>query len=372
MSEDSTRTELAEYAATIRSFCQAQLPEQTVARPSVVRDAQAARASWQALAVDLGAASLLIPEQQGGSGASLLEVGYVAEALGAELATVPFLSSGVLAPALLAKIVEGADGNASAELLTRITSGTIVAVAWAADDTGAATAQPLLDDAEDTASGSFSYVIDADLADVVILIGAGGTQIAAVDADQLAITPRPAFDLTRGLADVVADNAAATVLATGEQAVEAFRTALTAGRLALAAESAGGAGQALEIAVEYAQQRVQFGREIGSFQAIKHLLADCFVNEQSALSVARLAIEAYVADEPDAAELVAAAAFYCADRYVDVAGTGIQVHGGIGFTVERSAHLYRRRAEANRHLLGAPEQLKSDYLNLLKSKENAA
>lgn len=372
MSEDSTHAELAEFAAAIRSFCQEKLPDQTVARPGVVRDPEAARAGWRSLAVDLGAASLLIPEEQGGSGATLVEVGRVAEALGAELAAVPFLSSGVLAPALLTTIVGGADGNASAELLGRIVDGAIVAVAWAADDSGVASADALLGSGGDTASGSFRYVIDADIAEVVILVGAGGTEIAAVDAANLSITARPTFDLTRGLADVVADNAAATVLATGEQAVAAFDAALVAGRLALASESAGGAGQALEVAVEYAQQRVQFGREIGSFQAIKHLLADCFVNEQSALSVARQSIEAYVAGEPEAAELIATAAFYCADRYVDVAATGIQVHGGIGFTVERAAHLFRRRAEANRHLLGTPERLKSDYLNLLKSKENVA
>lgn len=372
MNEDSTRTELAEYAAAVRSFCRQKLPEQTLARPGAVRDPETARENWRALAVDLGASSLLIPEEHGGSGATLLEVGRVAEALGAELATVPFLSSGVLAPALLAGLAEGADGDAVAELLTGIAQGAVVAVAWAADDPGTVTSQALLGSGGDTASGSFRYVIDADIAQTVILVGAGGKEIAAVDAADLTITARSSFDLTRGLADVVADDAAATVLAVGEHAVSAFEAALVAGRLALASESAGGAGRALEVAVEYAQQRVQFGREIGSFQSIKHLLADCFVNEQSALSVARRAIEAVVAGEPEADELVATAAFYCADRYVDVAATGIQVHGGIGFTVERAAHLYRRRAESNRNLLGTPNKLKSDYLNLLKSKENVA
>lgn len=372
MSEDTTRAELAEFAAAVRSFCQEKLPEQTVARPGVVRDARAAKESWRALAVDLGVASLLIGEEQGGSGASMLEVGRVAEAFGAELATVPFLSSGVLAPALLTQVVEGPDSDAAAELLSRIADGAVVAVAWASEDPGAATAEEILGSGGATASGSFTYVIDADIADVVLLVGAGGHEIAAVNVADLTITARPAFDLTRGLADVVADNAPATLIATGDEAAAAFSSALLAGRLALASECAGAAGQALKVAVEYAQQRVQFGREIGSFQAIKHLLADCFVNEESALSVARQSIEAYVAGEPDADQMVAAAAFYCADRYVDVAATGIQVHGGIGFTVERAAHLYRRRAEANRHLLGTPERLKSDYLNLLKSKENVA
>ncbi|WP_134324836.1 acyl-CoA dehydrogenase family protein [Cumulibacter soli] len=368
MSEESTRAELAEFADAVRGFCQDKLPEHTVARPGVVRDADAARSNWRALAVDLGVASLLIPEEHGGSGASLIEVGRVAEALGAELATVPFLSSGVLAPALLAPI---ATNPVAADLLARIASGTIVTVAWAGEDPGVATAAKLITD-DGGASGTFRYAIDADIAEVVILVGAGGAEIAAVNASDLRITARPTFDLTRGLADIAADKAPASLLASGDEAIEAFRDALVAARLALASESAAGAGAALQVAVQYARERVQFGREIGSFQAIKHMLADCFVNEQSALSVARQAIEALVAAEDEADELVAAAAFYCADRYVDVAATGIQVHGGIGFTVERAAHLYRRRAEANRHLLGTPEQLKSDYLTLLKSKENAA
>lgn len=373
MTEDSTRGELAEFAAAVRDYCREQLPEPTVARPGVVRDPEAARTGWRGLAVDLGAASLLISEEYGGSGATLIEAGRVAEALGAELATVPFLSTGVIAPTLLGELANGGPGNeAAAALLRRISDGAIVTVAWMGRDPGVPAARELLWTGDDTARGAFSYVIDADIAEVIVLVGSEGGEIAAVDAADLSITAQPTFDLTRGLADVVADGVPATVLATGERAVSAFRAALAAGRLALAAESAGGAGEALAVAVQYARERVQFGREIGSFQSIKHMLADSFVNEQSALSVARLATEAYVAGESDADELVAAASFYCADRYVDVAATGIQVHGGIGFTVERAAHLYRRRAEANRHLLGTPRLLKADYLSLLKNKENVA
>lgn len=368
----SETSELDEYAATVRQYCRARMPDKTVARPGVVRDADSARTHWRALSSDLGVGTLLIPEELGGDGASLTEAGRVAEALGAEVAAVPSLSAGVLAPVLLSALANGDEQSPAAELLRRLIAGEIVAVAWADDDPGRAADVPLLGFDADRVTGSFRYVVDGDIADVLVLIGARGEQIVAVEARDLEITPRASFDLTRGFADVAANDTRAVDLARGSHARSAFERMLTAGRLAVAAECAGGARAALDLAVDYAKQRVQFGREIGSFQAIKHLLADAFVNAESATSVARLAIDAYVNDEPDAAELVAAAAFYCADRFADVAATGIQVHGGIAFTVECAAHLYRRRAESNRHILGDPAQLRADYVTLLSTQEVGA
>lgn len=316
---------------------------------------------------ELGVGSLLIAEDHGGDGASLTEAGRVAETLGERVAAVPFLASGVLAPTLLGALTECEHGTAAEELLHRIAEGAIVTVAWADDAPGTAAAEPLEAFDAGRISADRRYVIDADLADVILFVGADGGQIAAVEAEHLTVIPRPSFDLTRGLADVTADGAPATLLGKGDKARAALPEMLTAGRLALAAESAGGARASLEVATAYAKDRVQFGREIGSFQAIKHLLADAFVNAESALSVARLAIDAYVAGEPDADELVAAASFYCAERFVDVAASGIQVYGGIGFTVETTPHLYRRRAESNRHLLGDPARLRADYVAVLSN-----
>lgn len=367
MASSTPPDELEQLAATIREFCQARLPDPTLARPGEIRAAEAARAGWQAMVNELGIGALLVSEQYGGDGASLVEAGRVAEALGGRVATVPFLAAGVLAPVLLGGLADGADGAAAQDLLRRVTDGAIVTVAWAEDSTGAAADAPLWAFDADRIDAERRYVIDADVADVVIVVGAGGEQIAAVEAADLTIAPRASFDLTRGLADVTASSAPATALARGDQARAAFESMLAAGRLALAADSAGGAIAALQVATDYAKQRVQFGREIGSFQAIKHLLADAFVDAESALSMARLAIAAHVAGEPDAAELVGAASFYCAARYADVAATGIQVHGGIGFTVETTPHLYRRRAESNRHLLGEPARLRSDYIALLST-----
>ncbi len=364
--------ELDELAATVRAFCRKSLPQPTLARPATIRDADASRAHWKRLAAELGLGSLLVPEAFEGAGASLVEAGRVAEALGAELAAVPFLSSAVLAPVLLSNLAGDDPESPAGKLLAGIADGTTAAaVAWASDDPGTANADQIVTDSA-TATGRFGYVIDADLADVVLLVGAGGEQIAVARARELEITPRQSFDLTRVFADVRADAAPIEVLGSGAAARTAFERMLAAGRLVAASESAGGAQAALDQAVEYAKQRVQFGREIGSFQAIKHILADCYVDTESTISTARLAIGAYVDGTSEAAELVCLASFYCADKFADVAAAGIQVHGGIGFTAECSAHLFRRRAESNRLIFGDPAQLRAEYLQLLATQEVSA
>lgn len=361
--------ELDELAATVRAFCRKSLPKPTLARPATIRDAVAARQHWDRLAAELGLGSLLVPETLDGAGASLVEVGRVAEALGAELAAVPFLSSAVLAPVLLSNLAGDDLESPAAKLLAGIARGVhVAAVAWASDDPGTANAELTITDSV-AATGRFSYVIDADLADIFLLVGPGGDQVAVARATDLDITPRQSFDLTRGFADVRADAAPVEVLGSGAAARTAFERMLAAGRLVAAAESAGGAQAALDQAVAYAGQRVQFGREIGSFQAIKHILADCYVDTESALSTARLAINAYVDESSEAPELVKLASFYCAEKFAAVAAAGIQVHGGIGFTAECSAHLFRRRAESNRQVFGDPARLRAEYVQLLATEE---
>jgi len=317
---------------------------------------------------ELGVGALLVPETFGGLGLTLLEAGRVAEALAGELAGVPFLSTGVLAPTLLTGLAADDPRSAAGRLLGRLAEGAVVAVAWADATPGEPISHPIASNSS-SATASFRYVIDGDAADVIVLVGAGGEQIVSASADGLRVTPRITFDLTRGLADVVADDTAVVPLGSGPAARQAFARMMAVGWLLLAAESAGGARAAVDLAVAYARQRIQFGREIGSFQAVKHLLADAHLDAELALSMARLAIEADVTGAAEAAELAAASAFYCADRYVSAAGTGIQVHGGIGFTVECRAHLYRRRAESNRQLLGRPDRLRADYLALLAQEE---
>ena len=355
----ASQQDLSDLGSAVTAYCRARLPEPTRARPGQLRDAAAVRQLWTAMSAELGLGALLVDEEHGGAGATLVAAGRVAESLGGELAPVPFLSAGVLAPTLLAQ----AAGDASTALLRSVAQdGLVVAVALSADEQGGLQPGPVVR-ADGLASASFSHVLDADVADVLVLVGDRGRQLAAVRVDDVMLTPRPAFDLTRGLADVVATAAPATVLAEGDVAGAAVQATLVAGRLALAAESAGGAQAALSEAVSYARQRVQFGREIGSFQAIKHLLADRYLDAEAALSVARLALQAQVDAAPDAEELYLLAATYCAQKYAAVAADGIQVHGGVGFTAEYRAHLHLRRAQSHRYLLGDPAALRTAYLD---------
>ncbi|WP_345000586.1 acyl-CoA dehydrogenase family protein, partial [Tsukamurella soli] len=247
---------------------------------------------------------------------------------------------------LLAGLAAGGAAGAAEQLAAIAAGDSIVAVAYAA-----------------STPGRFRNVLDGDVADVFLLVGTH--TVALARAADLTVTARGPFDLTRGLADVVADVERVPVIADGDTARETFRSALIAARLALAADSAGGAQAALRDAVEYARGRIQFGRPIGGFQAIKHILADRYVDAELALSVARLAIEAHVEGAPDAAQHAALAAFYCAEKYSAVAADDIQVHGGVGFTAEYAAHLYRRRADSNRLLLGAPAELRADYMTTM-------
>jgi alkylation response protein AidB-like acyl-CoA dehydrogenase len=326
------------------------------AKPGTRRDPVRVREAWSKMAAELGIGGLLVAEEHGGAGVTLIEAGRVAEVLSAELAAVPFLTAAVFAPVLLSAVSADGDRSLAAELLAGLAGGgTIIAVACA----GAG--ESIVDASATSASGQFPLVLDGDVADTVILVGADGGELAVAGVADLEVTVRGPFDLTRGLADLRADGAPVRLLATGDAARAAYAQALSAARLALAADSAGGAQAALADAVEYARERIQFGREIGSFQAIKHLLADRFVDAELALSVARQAIEARVLGDPAAAEYRQLAAFYCADRFVAVAADDIQVHGGMGFTAECRAHLYRRRAAANRYLLGDPAELKAQY-----------
>lgn len=357
--------DLDDLSGSIDQFCTRELPSPTRPAPGGVRDAAAARAQWRALSDGLGLAGLLVPEAQGGAGATLVEAGRVAEVLSARLVTAPFLPSGVLAPVLLSALAPADESGSAAALLERLATGESVAtVAWAgADELGSPAPESL--------SGTIrrEYVIDADVADVLLLVGDSGRQVLLVPAEQARITTRPAFDLTRSLSTVEADGADGTVLADGDVAEQAVAAMLTAAELVLAAEAAGGARASASQAVDYARDRYQFGRAIGSYQAIKHLLADAHVAAESALSVARAALAAEVAGDSDARQLRAVAAFLPAQRFNEIARASIQVHGGIGFTVECDAHLYRRKAEADLQLLGTPQSKRERYLTTIEQEQ---
>lgn len=295
---------------------------------------------WKRLAGELGVVALDVPEAAGGAGATFREVGVVAEELGRSLARLPWFSTAVLGVGVLLH-TEGND-----ELLAELAAGSTTAtLAEREAPSGQATR------AEEDAggwrlTGGKTLVVEGATADLLFAVAAvdGQSALFVVDAeaDGLTRAPMRALDPNRQLADVVFDRTPAMLLAADAQAV--LDRVHDRAAAALACEQTGGAAAVLELSATYAAQRLQFGRPIGSFQAIKHRCADMAVRVEAARS-ASLWAAATAADDP--AELptaAATAALVCGDAYRWVAAETVQVHGGIGFTWEHPAHLHVRRA----------------------------
>jgi alkylation response protein AidB-like acyl-CoA dehydrogenase len=321
-------------------------------------------AFWSALA-DLGVTGLMIDPDHGGLGGGPLEVEAIMEEAGAALLSAPLLSS-FMATVLLDY---SGDRDAKSRLLPAIARGRIAALALTGDaGTWTADGVALTADNNGTLlSGHASFVLHGANAELVLAVartvdGFGVFEIAC-QAAGLKTTPLPTFDRTLRLARLTFDNVPARRLdAAGWDTVE--RT-LKLGLVALAGEQAGGARRVLEMTTQYAKTRFQFGRAIGSFQAIKHMAANLLLETESALSAARAAASALARNANDADELVALAAFTCADAYDRVAADAIQMHGGIAFTWAHPAHLYLRRARADVQLFGTPAAHRELYLKAL-------
>lgn len=320
---------------------------------------------WRQLA-DMGVVGLAVPEQFGGAGAGAAELEAVMEEMGAALLCSPFLGSAVIATSLL---VESGDADQKQRWLPALADGTALAAAaltgldarWTEDSVSVSATESA---GQWQLDGTAQYVLHAQNADVLIVAAADadGAALYIVDpaAAGVTIAALPEFDHTQRLARIEFAGADAARLAGSDWSTveRSVRVAL----VALAGDQAGGARRALENTVEYTKVRVQFGRPIGSFQAIKHMAADLLLESESATSAARYAAEALDAGDPDADTAVALAAFACADAFVTVASTSIQMHGGIGFTWEHPAHLYLRRARADAELLGSPSYHRERYL----------
>jgi alkylation response protein AidB-like acyl-CoA dehydrogenase len=211
-------------------------------------------------------------------------------------------------------------------------------------------------------TGSADFVIHADSADLLLVLAreSGGELVAALlpaGTPGVTIRPHVMLDLTRPMSHITFRDVAVTrqqQLGDGGRIGPALLRGLDRARIALAAEALGGAERVLEMTTEYVKQRVQFGRAVGSFQAVKHRLADMMVQVEAAKSAVWYA--ACVADEggDELAEAAAIAKSYCCDAFYQCAANAIQLHGGIGFTWEHDAHLYFKRARATATLLGSP------------------
>ncbi|MEU6544852.1 acyl-CoA dehydrogenase family protein [Streptomyces sp. NPDC046859] len=292
-------------------------------------------AAWKALAGGMGLAGLLIPEELGGQGATHREAAVVLEELGRAVAPVPYLTSAVVATEAL---LECGDDD----LLGRLASATTVAVLALPLNTAAGGARQVVRREGGALHGESTGVADAVIADV-LLVPADDGGLYAVDADAVTVTPRPSLDLTRPLATVSLDGAPGRLLGDAGPAV---RRALRAGAGLLASEQLGLAEWTLTETVRYLKDRKQFNRPVGGFQALKHRLAQLWLEVVNLRAAARAAADALATGE-DTDVTVAVAQSYGSPVAVHAAEEALQLHGGIGMTWEHPVHLYLKRAKAD-------------------------
>jgi alkylation response protein AidB-like acyl-CoA dehydrogenase len=313
--------EQAELAATVRSLLTKRADPRAV-RAATLSEPGYDTALWETLVEQIGASALAIPEEHGGAGFSLFEALVVLEEVGRSLAPSPLLASVLTAEALLA----GGDPDAQARLLPRLAAGEVAAVVDA--DAGI----PALD-----------------AGDATVLLAAVGDDLLEVDPASARRTRVESMDQTLRLAEVDLTGAATTVVGRAGPARE--RVTLV-GTVAATALQAGLMARALEMTVAYSKQRVQFGRPIGSFQALKHRMADMLVLLEMSRSASWAASYAVSVGSEDAVRLAHVAGSYCSDALDHVAGETIQLHGGIAITWEHDAHLVLKRAHALGRMFG--------------------
>ncbi|MBT8192804.1 MAG: acyl-CoA/acyl-ACP dehydrogenase [Acidimicrobiia bacterium] len=311
---------------------------------------------WGAIG-EQGWTAMHIPEHYGGAGFSYAETAILLHEMGRVLAPVPFLSSLLAAEAILA----GGDDAQKAEWLPKLASGEIIGTVAVAEPAGdwdeASVAVAASRDGDGfSLTGTKSFVTAGHVADLLVVAARleGEVALFLVGGDAVSATKLVTLDTTRSQATVELAGAAAVRLgAAGWDVVErVYRVAGTA----LSSEQVGGLERTLEMAVEYAKDRKQFGRAIGSFQAIKHLCADMLVSLESARSASGYAVWALATGSEELAVAAPLAKAYCSEAYFKSAGDNIQIHGGIGFTWEHDAHLYFKRAKSTELLFGSPQR----------------
>jgi alkylation response protein AidB-like acyl-CoA dehydrogenase len=325
---------------------------------------------WKRIAGELGWPAVIVPEVFGGLGLSHVELMALMETMGEALLCAPFLSSVCLTANAL--LCAGSDAQKQEHLPGIAEGTTLAALAWTErngrwDATGIeAVARP--EGGDVVLSGTKRYVVDGHGADLLVVAaraegsrGDEGVSLFALPADSPGVSRRrlPTMDQTRRLAEVTLDDVrvpASMRLGEEGQGGPALAKALDLAAVALAAEQVGGAQRCLDLSVAYAKERVQFGRPIGSFQAIKHKCADMMVAVESARSATYAAgCVGAAGDDATALALAASTAKAVAsDAYFRCAADAIQIHGGVGMTWEYDVHLYFKRAKSSEALLGAP------------------
>ena len=343
---------------------------------------------WEAVATDLGCAGLLIPERDGGAGASYREAAAAAEVLGSYVAPVPFLGSAVVATAALLSVAEGAQpstgtpftpAKAAADLLAKMADGGVTAALAVPFATAPGSGFPASirvaglrpgDAATGVARlrGMVSGVADALPAGVLLVPADGvphGFYLVDMAAEGVAKAPVTSLDMTRQLCDLSFDDGPAALIASGPGAERGLDAALAAGAGILAAEQTGLAQRCLDMTVAYVKERKQFARPVGSFQGLKHRLADLWVSITQARAASRYAAACLATGSSDAKIAVALAKAYCSEVAVQAAQECVQMHGGIGFTWEHPAHLLLKRAKADSIAFGTADAHRAALASLV-------
>jgi len=317
-------------------------------------------AVWDQMANQLGLQALAIPEEYGGAGFGYVELTVVFEEMGGALLCSPYFATVALAANAL---LSSGDESAKKDLLPGIASGETVATLALTEDTGrwdadGVTMAATASGGEWTLDGHKMFVIDGHNANLVVVAArtAKGVSLFAVEggASGMTATPLATMDQTRKQARIEFSSTPARLLGEDGGAAGVLARTLDLAAVALAAEQVGGAQRCLDMAVEYAKTRIQFGRPIGSFQAIKHKCADMLLEVESAKSAAYYAGWAAAEDSEELPVVASLAKSYCSEAYFHAAAENIQIHGGIGFTWEHDAHLYFKRAKSSELMLGDP------------------
>jgi alkylation response protein AidB-like acyl-CoA dehydrogenase len=310
---------------------------------------------------DLGWLGLAFPEEDGGQGLGFVDLTVILEEMGAALLPSPFFSTVILAGQTI--LIGGSEAQKHA-YLPKIADGSLLATLAMTEPSGRVDAEGISEmqavSEEDgfQLSGTKLFVLDAHVSDLLVVAArtkdAGdksfGVSLFLVDATTpgISVTLLKTMDQTRKQCEVVFDHVSVghdSLLGHLDMGWPILQKVLTLATAALCAEMVGGAQRVLEMSVSYAKERVQFGRPIGSFQAIKHKCAEMMLQVESAKSAAYYAAWAVDEDVPEVPLAVSMAKAYCSDAYRYTAGEGIQVHGGIGFTWEHDMHLYFKRAK---------------------------
>jgi alkylation response protein AidB-like acyl-CoA dehydrogenase len=351
--------EQEELRRITRQFLESKSPETEVRRLMDTTEGYDP-AVWSQMANELGLQSLVIPEEYGGQGFTYVELTVVLEEMGRALLAAPFYATVALATNA---ILHSGDEAAKKDLLPGIASGETIATLAITEPNGRwdlsgieATATKAGDGW--TIDGTKMFVLDGHVANVIIVAARTGDGISLFkvdgDAEGLTRTPLATMDQTRKQAKLEFSGVPATLIGEEGAGGDVLGRVLDLAAVALAAEQVGGAQKVLDMSVQYAKDRVQFGRPIGSFQAIKHKCADMLLEVESAKSAAYYAAWCAAELNDELPEVACLAKAYCSEAYFHAAAENIQIHGGIGFTWEHPAHLYFKRAKSSELLFGDP------------------